>query len=175
MPMYFFHLTDGKDVLTDDEGVHLSDAKEARREARAAVRELAKPVSGASADRWHGWFIRVVEETGSEVAQVAAGHAWPGGGNMSAQARELAQEIAQCREWTLALIDRNRGLRQALANELQESVQRKKQARAVLARAAAQRAGRRAVPLLVSGGGASARHGHGRPRLSIIMGDKRAG
>ena len=43
MPHYFFHLSFGQCVLTDEEGVELPSRTAARNEALAVVRELVNP------------------------------------------------------------------------------------------------------------------------------------
>jgi hypothetical protein len=41
MPLYFFHVRDGKDLIHDHVGIELPDFGAALSEARAAMRELA--------------------------------------------------------------------------------------------------------------------------------------
>jgi hypothetical protein len=61
MPLYFFHLDFGGRRLPDEDGLELPNRAAARREAQAAIRELAAGPPEA-ARRWAGWFVQVAEE-----------------------------------------------------------------------------------------------------------------
>jgi hypothetical protein len=52
VPQYFFHIRDGQELITDDEGLDFADSAEAKQQAARAVGEmvrdaLAKMVGGA--------------------------------------------------------------------------------------------------------------------------------
>jgi hypothetical protein len=79
MPLYFFHLSFGHHLLSDDEGVELESRSAARAEALAVVRDMSSEVfstrvsstqapSGQATDRnsgrWAGWFLRVADDRG---------------------------------------------------------------------------------------------------------------
>jgi hypothetical protein len=64
MPRYFFHLRFGQLVLSDEEGIELSNRTAARDEALAVVRDLADPEIEGSRRRWAGWFLQVEDEQG---------------------------------------------------------------------------------------------------------------
>jgi hypothetical protein len=64
MPRYFFNLRFGQRVLSDEEGVELSDRAAARDEALAVVQDLANPEVEGARRRWASWFIEVADERG---------------------------------------------------------------------------------------------------------------
>jgi hypothetical protein len=64
MPRYFFHLSFGRRLVADEEGVELPNRSAARDEALAVVRELANPEVGGNARRWASWFLQVVDDEG---------------------------------------------------------------------------------------------------------------
>ena len=71
MPRYYFHLTDGKQVLKNHkpDGVDLPGNAAAREEATVIARDLKhgaeKPAHG-----WRGWFVSVVDQHGHQVESV---------------------------------------------------------------------------------------------------------
>jgi hypothetical protein len=73
MPRYFFHLSFGRRLVPDEEGVELPNRSAARDEALAVVRELANPEVGGSAKRWASWFLQVADDEGA-FFRTAIGH-----------------------------------------------------------------------------------------------------
>ena len=69
MARYFFHLTDGKQVLNNHKGIDLPGPAAAREDA---VRLAADLRHGAVMPgfHWDGWFVTVADEHGHEVDQV---------------------------------------------------------------------------------------------------------
>ncbi len=68
MPRYYFRLTDGKQTLSNHQGVDLAGPAAARENAVAFARELR---GGAmSGFTWDGWFVTVVDEHGRQVEEV---------------------------------------------------------------------------------------------------------
>jgi hypothetical protein len=64
MPRYFCNLRFGQRVLSDEEGIELSDRTAARDEALAVVRDLTNPEVEGARRRWASWFIEVADERG---------------------------------------------------------------------------------------------------------------
>jgi len=69
MPRYFFHLTDGKHVLNNHQGIDLPGNAAAREDAVALARDLknGKTMPGWN---WSGWFVSVVDSHGHKVDEV---------------------------------------------------------------------------------------------------------
>jgi hypothetical protein len=64
MPHYFFHLTDGSDVLDDPDGLDLPGDAAARAEAMmvaADVKTRFKPRD------WTGWFVQIFDGDGKVI------------------------------------------------------------------------------------------------------------
>jgi hypothetical protein len=64
MARYYFHLTDGTDVLDDPDGLDLPGKAAARAEAMlvaADVKTRFKPRD------WSGWFVQIVDGQGRQV------------------------------------------------------------------------------------------------------------
>jgi len=69
MARYYFHLTDGKQVLSNHKGVDLPGDAAAREDAAALARDLKN--GAALPDRnWAGWFVAIIDEHGRKVDQV---------------------------------------------------------------------------------------------------------
>ena len=70
MARYFFHLTDGKEVLNPHKGMDLPGNAAAREEALVLARDLkqGKLIPGRN---WTGWFIKIVDQHGHQVDTVA--------------------------------------------------------------------------------------------------------
>lgn len=84
MPLYFFHLSFGDRLLSDEEGVELESRAAARAEALAVIRDMSSQVfstqvsstqvsstqvasgqaTGRNSRRWAGWFLRVADGRG---------------------------------------------------------------------------------------------------------------
>jgi hypothetical protein len=69
MPRYYFHLTDGKEVLRPRGGLELPGNAAAREEALVLAQELrdGKVLPGRN---WDGWFIRIIDRHGHQVDTV---------------------------------------------------------------------------------------------------------
>ena len=69
MPRYHFHLTDGKQVLTNHKGIDLPGHAAARDDASALARELKHGAVMRRFD-WDGWFVSIVDAHGHRVDEV---------------------------------------------------------------------------------------------------------
>lgn len=69
MQHYYFHLTDGKQVLNNHKGVDLSGNAAARADAVVLARNLK---NGAAMPGWNwtGWFVAIVDPHGHKVDEV---------------------------------------------------------------------------------------------------------
>jgi hypothetical protein len=64
MPMRcYFNLTDGIDIISDDEGVEVSCPDEALLHACTAVEEL-RDEDSLSSSAWQGWWLEIVDGSG---------------------------------------------------------------------------------------------------------------
>src|SRR4029453_13684944 len=63
---YYFHLTDGKEVVKLPHGVELPGRAAAREDALVLARDLREG-KVMPARKWDDWFIRIVDEHGHEV------------------------------------------------------------------------------------------------------------
>jgi Domain of unknown function (DUF6894) len=70
MPVYFFHLSNGQEILPDEDGIELADAQAAHSEAVAAVRELTDPERGNEGKLWSGWRMNVVDASGTGLLEI---------------------------------------------------------------------------------------------------------
>jgi hypothetical protein len=61
MPRYYFHLTDGKQVLNNHKGIDLSGNAAAREDALALARDL-KHGAVMPGWNWTGWFVVIVDQ-----------------------------------------------------------------------------------------------------------------
>ena len=69
MPRYYFHLTDGNQVLNNHKGIDLSGNAAARADAVALAHDL-KNASVMSSWNWTGWFVAIVDQHGHTVDKV---------------------------------------------------------------------------------------------------------
>ena len=69
MARYYFHLTDGKQVLSNHKGVDLPGDAAAREDAAALARDLK---GGAAMPNWNwgGWVVAIVDEHGRTIDKV---------------------------------------------------------------------------------------------------------
>jgi hypothetical protein len=67
VPRYYFHLTDGKQVLNNHKGIDLSGNAAAREDALALARDL-KHGAVMPGWNWTGWFVAIVDQHGHKVA-----------------------------------------------------------------------------------------------------------
>ena len=68
MPRYYFHLTDGKNVLNNHTGVDLPGNAAAREDAANLARDLRHEKMPGW--KWAGWFVKVVDEHGKKVDEI---------------------------------------------------------------------------------------------------------
>ena len=69
MPRYYFHLTNGRDVLSNHKGVDLPGDAAARTDAVALARDLKSGLAMQGGE-WNGWFVAIVDEHGRKVDDV---------------------------------------------------------------------------------------------------------
>ena len=67
MPRYFFHLSDGKQVLNNHKGIDLSGNAAAREDALVLARDLKHGAVMPGWD-WGGWFVMIVDAHGRKVS-----------------------------------------------------------------------------------------------------------
>lgn len=68
MPRYFFHLTDGKNVLNNHKGIDLPGSAAARENAADLARDLRHEKMPHW--NWAGWFVSIVDAHGRKVDEV---------------------------------------------------------------------------------------------------------
>jgi hypothetical protein len=73
---YFFNLTDGHDVIPDEDGIEVSDDRAALIQAFEAIEELRRE-SDASQGEWVGWRLNIVDGSGRLVYSLALDDAAP--------------------------------------------------------------------------------------------------
>lgn len=69
MPRYYFRLSDGKQVLSNHQGIDLAGPAAARQDAVTLARDLGRGAAMPGFD-WDGWFVTVADEHGREVERV---------------------------------------------------------------------------------------------------------
>ena len=69
MPRYYFHLSDGKQVLNNHKGIDLSGNAAAREDALVLARDLKHEAVMPGWD-WSGWFVTIVDGHGHKVDEV---------------------------------------------------------------------------------------------------------
>jgi hypothetical protein len=67
MPRYYFHLTDGTDVLDDPDGLELPGDAAAQEEAVLVASDVKTRFRPRD---WTGWFVRIVDEQGRQIDRV---------------------------------------------------------------------------------------------------------
>jgi hypothetical protein len=69
MPRYYFHLTDGKETLSNQKSLDLPGNAAAREEALVLARDLkrGRVMPGRS---WAGWLVTVADEHGNRIESV---------------------------------------------------------------------------------------------------------
>lgn len=72
MPCYYFHLTDGKQVLNNHKGIDLSGNAAAREDALTLARDL-KHGAVMPGWNWTGWFVVILDQQGHKVRKGARG------------------------------------------------------------------------------------------------------
>ncbi|MET0527673.1 MAG: hypothetical protein ABW003_04890 [Microvirga sp.] len=63
---YYFNLTDGDDMIRDEEGIEASGIQAAMVSAIEAVEEL-RAQAPTSSDEWRGWRLEIVDVSGRAV------------------------------------------------------------------------------------------------------------
>ena len=69
MPRYYFHLTDGRQVLNKHKGIDLSGNAAAREDAVTLARGLKHGAVMRGWD-WGGWFVTIVDAHGHKIDEV---------------------------------------------------------------------------------------------------------
>jgi hypothetical protein len=69
MARYYFHLTDGNQVLSNHQGVDLPGDAAAREDALALARDLKGGAIMPGWD-WTGWFVAIADEHGRKIDDV---------------------------------------------------------------------------------------------------------
>ena len=71
MPRYFFNLTDGDDVMEEQnpQGVELPGDAAAREDGLMLARDL-KHGKLLKDRNWEGWFVSIVDESGQEIETI---------------------------------------------------------------------------------------------------------
>jgi hypothetical protein len=69
MPLYFFRLTNGTQVLDNHQGVDLPGDAAARTNAVALARDLSHGAAMPGWD-WAGWFVTIVDQQGRQVDEI---------------------------------------------------------------------------------------------------------
>ena len=72
---YYFNLTDGNQIICDDEGLQLADINAAVGYATKAIEELRAEAPSPS-EEWLGWRMEITNGTG-EVVWVIPLEPWP--------------------------------------------------------------------------------------------------
>ena len=72
MPRYYFHLTDGKSVLDNHQGLELPGNAAARADAVALADDLRRGVKMPGWS-WDGWFVAIIDQHGHKVDEVPIG------------------------------------------------------------------------------------------------------
>ena len=69
MPRYYFHLTDGAQILYNHKGIDLSGNAAARDDAVALARDLKHGVVMPGWN-WVGWFVVILDQHGHKIDEV---------------------------------------------------------------------------------------------------------
>ena len=69
MPLYFFRLTNGKQVLNNHQGLDLPGDAAARDDALALARDLKRGAVMQGWD-WDGWFINIITEHRQKIDEL---------------------------------------------------------------------------------------------------------
>lgn len=69
MPRYYFHLTNGEQVLNNHQGLDLPGDAAARDDALALARGLKNGAVMEGWD-WDGWFINIIDERGHKIDEL---------------------------------------------------------------------------------------------------------
>lgn len=69
MPRYYFHLTNGQQVLNNHKGIDLPGNAAARTDAVALASDLKHRPAMSGWD-WTGWFVAIFDQHGRKVDEV---------------------------------------------------------------------------------------------------------
>jgi Domain of unknown function (DUF6894) len=64
----FFHLTNGRDLIPDEDGIEVADVEKARQEARETVEELHDEFDRRD---WTGWYLEVTDASGTVLIRIS--------------------------------------------------------------------------------------------------------
>jgi hypothetical protein len=70
MPRYYFHLTDGKQVLNNHKGIDLSGNAAARAMTRWPLARDLKHGAVMPGWNWTGWFVAILDQHGHKADEV---------------------------------------------------------------------------------------------------------
>jgi hypothetical protein len=73
---YYFNLTDGDEVIRDEEGIEAPDLRTALIHAFEAIEELRKEDASPMSE-WQGWSLEVVDSLGNLVQRLPLDGAAP--------------------------------------------------------------------------------------------------
>jgi hypothetical protein len=74
MPIYYFHVRSGSELMRDPEGQEFASLEEARAEALGSARDLLAEGAGTGVDR-SAWAVLVADEAGTTLAEVSLARA----------------------------------------------------------------------------------------------------
>ncbi len=66
---YYFNLTDGHDVIPDEDGIEVSDDRAALIQAFEAIEELRRETS-SSPGEWSGWRLNIMDASGKLIQSI---------------------------------------------------------------------------------------------------------
>ena len=72
MPRYYFHLTDGKKILDNHQGMELPGNAAALADAQVLADDLRRGVK-MPGWKWDGWFVAIIDQRGHKVDEVPIG------------------------------------------------------------------------------------------------------
>jgi len=63
---YYFNLTNGDEVIRDEDGIEVPDVRTALVYAFEAIEEL-KALDLSSSEEWHGWRLDIIDGSGNLI------------------------------------------------------------------------------------------------------------
>ena len=76
---YYFNLTDGDEVIRDENGIEVSDVRTALIRAFDAIAELRQE-DPAAVGEWQGWRLDIIDDSGNLIHSLALDSPAPGPG-----------------------------------------------------------------------------------------------
>jgi hypothetical protein len=77
MPLrYYFNLTNGDEVIRDEDGIEVPDARKALIQAFEAIEEL-RGEDTSPLGEWHGWRLDIVDSSGNLIQSLPLDGAAP--------------------------------------------------------------------------------------------------